>query len=178
MPTLYDLPECEDKPVDVLEYVDDKEAPIYWSEVEVEVDLKVDAQVSVSTKRREFASKGLEAEIKQAQRIVELRDDWDGEGSAGYSQATIDRAVGFLTRHVRGLWESYGIECPIPRIGPGPEGSIDIHWKQPSWELLVNIAADEHAMAAFYGDNYGVQRIRGSFDPTKFNLGIAEWLRN
>lgn len=178
MPTAYEFVECEPEPVEVSEYVDDKEAATCWPQVSVKVDAKLDAKVSVTFKRREYVSKGLEAEIKQAQRLVELRDDWDGEGSAGYSQATIDRAVGFLTKHVRGLWESYGIECPIPTIGPGPGGSIDIHWKQPTWELLVNLPADQNAMAAFYGDNYGVQTIRGNFDPTKFNLGIAEWLRN
>ena len=75
-----------------------------------------------------------------------------------------------------GLWESWGMRLPVPRIGPGPEGSIDLHWKQPSWELLVNIPADANEMATFYGDNYGVQKIRGTLDPQKFNLGIAAWL--
>ncbi len=120
----------------------------------------------------------LDAEIEQAKLLLGLGDDWDGEGSPGYSEATLDRAIAFLNAHTERLWDMYGIQPPIPSIGPGPEGSIDIHWKQPTWELLVNIPADPDKMAAFYGDNYGTQKIKGSLDPEYFNLGIAEWLAN
>jgi len=119
---------------------------------------------------------GLKAEIEQAKRILELQDDWDGVGSPGYSEDTFNRAIAFLTMEAEGLWESWGIRLPVPRIGPGPDGSIDLHWKQPSWELLVNISADANEMAVFYGDNYGAQKIRGSLDPKNFNLGIVAWL--
>lgn len=122
--------------------------------------------------------KGLKAEIEQAKRILELEDDWDGEGSSGYSEDTFNRAVAFLTTHAEWLWESCSKRSPAPRIGPGPDGSIDLHWKQPSWELLVNIPADANEMATFYGDNYEAQKIRGSLDPKNFNLGIATWLMN
>lgn len=127
---------------------------------------------------RNLNKKLLEAEIKRAKLLLELRDDWDGEGSPGYLEATIDRAIAFLNTHTERLSDMYGIQPPIPSIGPGPEGSIDIHWKQPTWELLVNIPADADKMAAFYGDNYGTQKIKGSLDPEYFNLGIAEWLAN
>lgn len=120
----------------------------------------------------------LKAEIEQARRILELEDDWDGEGSPGYSEDAFDRAVSFLTMEAEGLWESWGIPLPAPKIGPGPHGSIDLHWKQPSKELLVNIPADSNEMATFYGDNYGAEKIRGSLDPRNFNFGIAAWLVN
>jgi hypothetical protein len=125
-----------------------------------------------------FCDQQLQTEIDRAKSIVELEQDWDGEGSPGYSQHTLDRATAFLSAHMERLWNTYGIRAPIPSIGPGPDGSIDIHWKQRSWELLVNIPADANEMAAFYGDNYGTQKIKGSLDPETFNLGIAEWLAN
>jgi hypothetical protein len=120
----------------------------------------------------------LEAEIAQAKLLMGLGDNWDGEGSPGYSEATLDRAVAFVNAHTERLWDMYLVQPPIPSIGPGPEGSIDIHWKQPTWELLVNIPADVDKMASFYGDNYRTQKIKGSLDPEYFNLGIAEWLAN
>ncbi len=120
----------------------------------------------------------LNAEIKRAENILELKDDWDGEGAAAYSKDTLERAVAFLSKHVQGLWDSFNVCAPIPVIGPGPDGSIDLSWKQKAWELLVNIPADRNAMAVFYGDNYGTQKIRGSIDPRNFNLGIATWLMN
>jgi hypothetical protein len=122
---------------------------------------------------------GLEAEIERAKRILDLEDNWDGEGSPGYSEDTFHRAIAFLTTHAKWLWESCRVRLPVPRIGPGPDGTIDLHWKQPSWELLVNIPADANEPATFYGDNYGAQKIRGSLDPRNFfNLGIAAWLMN
>lgn len=120
----------------------------------------------------------LKAEIAQAKRILRLEDDWDGEGSLGYSEDTFNRATAFLTRHVKGLWERWGIRLPIPRIGPGPDGSIDLHWKLPSRELLVNISADANEVPTFYGDNYGALKNRGTLDPQNFNLEIAAWLMN
>jgi hypothetical protein len=120
----------------------------------------------------------LEAEIQKARLLLELDEDWDGEGSSGYSLATLNRAIRFVKTYAARLWSARGSEPPIPSIGPGPEGSIDIHWKQPSWELLVNIPADVNQMAAFYGDNYGTQKIKGRVNPEVFNLGIAEWLAN
>src|SRR5271165_742010 len=79
----------------------------------------------------------LKAEIEQASKMLELEDDWDGEGSQTYSRDTFNRAVAFLTRHSEQL-KPYGIRLPVPKIGPGPDGSIDLHWKRRSWELLVN----------------------------------------
>jgi hypothetical protein len=126
----------------------------------------------------EFPGADLDAEIRQAKKILQLPDDWDGQGSPRYSAVVLDRATAFLATHLREVWERFGVSCSIPKIGPGPDGSIDLHWKRPSWELLVNIPADGDAMAAFYGDNYGTQKIKGSLDPRKFNLGIATWLMN
>lgn len=119
----------------------------------------------------------LKAEIEQARTILKLADDWDEEGSPTYSKDTLDRAVAFLAAHSE-QFEKLRLHLPVPKISPGPNGSIDIHWKRQSWELLVNIPADAHEMAVFYGDNYGEQKIRGSVDPNTFNFGIAAWLMN
>jgi hypothetical protein len=120
----------------------------------------------------------LKAKIDQARKaILGLADDWDGEGSQSYSCATFDRAVTFLTAHSDYL-RQFGLDLPIPSIGPGPGGSIDLHWKRASWELLVNIPADVDKMASFYGDNYGVQKIKGNLDPKTYNTGLAAWLMN
>ncbi len=118
----------------------------------------------------------LKAEIERAGNILSLQEDWDGEGSIAYSKDTLDRAVKFLASHSDFLWKKCGLYPPVPTIGPGPEGSIDLHWRRGSWELLVNIPSDPNEMAVFYGDNYGVQKIKGSFDPNTVNVGLAAWL--
>ena len=161
MPTAETL-EWKKEAVRSLEWTSTTDDPLSWGEVCAE----------------RFSNQQLEAEIEQAKLILNLGDDWDGEGSASYSEATLERAIAFLNMHMERLWKSYGIPSPIPSIGPGPDGSIDVHWKQPTWELLVNIPGDANEMAAFYGDNYGTQKIKGSLNPECFNLGIAEWLAN
>jgi hypothetical protein len=172
MPTAQAPLEWKMEDIEIKEWPEGEDYPAIWREPRSETpnDVRIVAELDIYY--------GLQAEIEQARRILELKDDWDGEGSAGYSEETFDRAVAFLKTHMKGLWNSYGIRIPIPRIGTGPDGSIDLHWKEPSWELLVNIPADPNEMAVFYGDNYGVQKIRGSLDPNKVNLGIAAWLMN
>jgi hypothetical protein len=165
--------EWDIEPLPACDVRTDNEPPPSW------LDGPDDIVVIDEPRERQSArAKELRSEIKAASRILELEHDWDGEGSEPYSKDTLDRAVDFLKRHVNGLWESYGIECPVPRIGPALNGSVDIHWKQPKWELLVNIPAGDRSVASFYGDNYGIQTIKGSLDPDKFNLGIAEWLKS
>jgi hypothetical protein len=118
----------------------------------------------------------LKAEIEHAKTILTLTDDWDEEGSRAYSKNTLARAVDFLAAHSAKGYDLRSSYPPAPSIGPGPNGSIDLHWKQKTWELLVNIPADDGQMAVFYGDDYGAAKIRGSFDPKTVNLGIVNWL--
>src|SRR3972149_2556172 len=70
----------------------------------------------------------LDAEIESSKSILSLPDNWDGEGRPRYSQDKLDRAIAFVRTHTGLLVETFGKEPPVPRINPGPEGSIDIHW--------------------------------------------------
>ncbi len=115
----------------------------------------------------------LQAEIKRAKELLVLEQDDD---NPIYSADTLDRAIGFLDVHANKLYKMDRIYLPVPDIGPGPNGSIDLHWKRTDWELLVNIPSDANQLAGFYGDNYGAQKIRGTIDPKTPNLGIIAWL--
>ncbi len=120
------------------------------------------------------SDRDLVLEVKQSKRLLELQENWDGEGSAGYAVETLKHAVSFVrntltvTRSIR--------RVPVPEILPADEGSIDVYWKTDTYELLVNIPADVTELATFYGDDFGRLTIEGTFDPTKTNLGIITWL--
>jgi hypothetical protein len=117
----------------------------------------------------------LRAEIERAEQIM-VGTNWEEEGQL-YVKTTLDRAVAFLKMHSDFL-KPYQLQLPVPHIGAGPGGSVDLHWKREKWELLVNIPASPDELASFYGDNYGAQKIKGSVDPGTFNFGIATWLMN
>jgi len=108
--------------------------------------------------------------------LLGLQQDWDGEGSPGYSEETCERMSNFLLNHSKQLAAACGIEAPIPKILPGPNGSIDLLWKSDDYELLLNIPADLQSPASFYGDDQGNLCIKGKLDPDKINQGILQWL--
>jgi hypothetical protein len=117
----------------------------------------------------------LENAMRQSRWLLSLRDDWDDEGAQKYSSETLDRALLFLRNHMQWAREKYDAVFPIPRILPGPDGSIDLHWKCESFEVLLNIPP-EPDLASFYGDDFGNAKIQGTFDPKVFNLGLLSWL--
>jgi hypothetical protein len=114
--------------------------------------------------------------ITSSQRILDLKYDWDEQGSPGYEQATWQRACDFLVRQASFARESLGRDLPVPRILPGPHGSLDVHWKMPRFELLVNIPHDPSKPATFYGDDFGNSSIRGNLNPDEAIPGLIAWL--
>ena len=113
--------------------------------------------------------------IESSRTILDLEPD-DDHGEAGYSEETWNRAVEFVTKNAKWLWDSFGCVIDAPQILPGPDGSIDVHWDHPSFEMLINIPADPRAKAGFYGDDRGEIAIKGSIDPSRFNHGLLQWL--
>jgi hypothetical protein len=91
--------------------------------------------------------------VWRSRTILSLNDDWDEQGSPGYSEQTWKRAIQFLLRNVTLVWRRHRVPVPVPRILPGPEGSIDLHWRTPARELLINIPASPEEAASYYGDD-------------------------
>lgn len=124
----------------------------------------------------------IEDAIREAQSILDLRDDWDEAGSVAYAESTLNRAIDFLRHNALSLWESCCLRVPAPVIGPGPDGSIDIHWKTSARTLLVNIKADSSKPASFYGDDRVTRHdsannvIEGHVDISVENLWLMMWL--
>lgn len=146
----------------VLEWQAEQEEIKAWETIESESD-----------------SESLEAEIEAAhEKLTSLPDNWDGEGSAGYKTETVNSAAEFLIGQDRLLRELRGISLPVPQINAGPDGSIDLFWKQSTWELLVNVPKKGNEFASFYGEDRTGHTIKGSFDTSVPNLGVIMWLIN
>ncbi len=80
------------------------------------------------------------------------------------------------------LWEVGQIELDTPDITSGPDGSIDIHWKNPHRELLINIPENQADLANYYGRNKVGQTVEGDILPSvdsdtlKRNQWLTMWL--
>lgn len=120
----------------------------------------------------------LEAPIRASRTMLELKDNWDGDGSPRYDEETWNRAVDFVVETARGYWKNHGITAPAPRIGKGPEGSIDIHWLSPNRELLINIPPTAAESATFYGEDADDQAsvLEGRMHQLERDPWILEWL--
>jgi len=114
--------------------------------------------------------------IEASRRILALEDDWDEEGSPGYEETTWRRATNFIKEAAISYQENYGDLTVAPRILPGPDGSIDVHWKTPTREVLINIPANEETPAGYYGSSSSNVTIKGKLDPSVRNLWLLLWL--
>lgn len=129
-----------------------------------------------SWERLPAALSGVCDAIRASRSLLDLLDDWDEAGSPAIKGITWQRAVGFLARYARLLWDRFDKVVETPAIVPGPDGSIDLHWKSASHELLVNIPVASDGKVGFYGDDYNDCYIKGKFDPIDANEGILIWL--
>jgi len=71
--------------------------------------------------------------VKKSEYILEIEDNWDGEGSPGYSESTWKKAINFIYLYAEEIWNKLNINISPPDILPGPEGSIDLHWKEDNY---------------------------------------------
>lgn len=119
----------------------------------------------------------LAAEIERSRSLLSLRDDWDEEGSPGYAEATRHRAVALLLHNATRLWQQDRISVQAPTVRKGPAGSIDLDWRMPNRELLINVPTDPVESATYYGDDgSGGHRIKGALDTSADNRWLLRWL--
>ena len=115
--------------------------------------------------------------IQSSRAVLELKEDWDGEGASAITRETWQRAVTFLRRNVLALWERNGIQVESPSIVPLNDGSLDIHWKVARRELLVNVPPEPGKRATDFGDNrQGGNVVEGDLDIDAHNHWLLVWL--
>lgn len=115
--------------------------------------------------------------LESSRPMLDLQEDWDGQGSPGYREATWRRASDFLLGSALRLWQECDARTPAPTVRKGPWGSIDLHWKTPTRELLINVPADPTEPADYYGDDGSDgQPIKGTLDLEQDGDHLLRWL--
>ena len=120
--------------------------------------------------------KFLREAINKSRNILELKDNWDDEGSVGFSEFTWRRAEGFLMKNAMRLWRSHQKCFDPPKISGGPEGSIDLHWKTDNRELLINIPASSEDPIGYYGDDRAEETTDAVRGKDLESSPDAEWI--
>lgn len=114
--------------------------------------------------------------IKEAESILNLKEDWDDEGAKIILRETFDKMSKFLLRQEDLFFEKYSWKFSIPDIAPSPDGSIDVHWKEEKFEILVNIHPHPNKTMSYYGDDQSGNSIKGYFHHINVGL-IIDWLK-
>ena len=109
--------------------------------------------------------------IKYSENILTLEDNWDTEGSKSFLETTWKAAAIFLIEYSKQVNNTFGYVIDVPKIYPGPNGSIDIDWETSNYGLIINIA-DGGDLATYYGDNKNRQMTEGVFNPLNFNIHL------
>src|SRR5947207_818979 len=106
--------------------------------------------------------------VRRSLSIAELEDDWDGEGSPGYSIETLDRALEFVMGTI-------GTTSPPPQINPGNAGSIDLYWENANRYLLINFPVGQGEPSYYGEDRYG-STTGGVIKSNSMGRQVAAWL--
>jgi hypothetical protein len=114
--------------------------------------------------------------IAESEYILALGDDFDDSGTPAYTRAALDRATRFLREFAAAAFREFRCHLVAPYIDPGPNGSIDLHWKRGSFELLVNVPIDPDRHPTYYGDDYGVSTVKGEINSIVSRRTLAYWL--
>ena len=131
-----------------------------------------------SARRAEFEV-ALQRAAARAESMAALEDNWDGEGSPGYQQETLDRAVALARRSgVAAADRRLDSALPVPAFAKGPDGSVDVLWWNADRRLLINVPADDEAPVTFHGfaTGHADRETRGRLPLQADNAWLVSWL--
>lgn len=116
--------------------------------------------------------------LERSRAMLALGDDWDGEGSPGYDEATWHRAAQLVVDAATARHRQRNADIPLPIISKGDEGSIDVQWRTPHRNVLINVPAALDEPATFYAhDDENPQRdFGGEVAPGERNERLLAWL--
>lgn len=107
--------------------------------------------------------------------LLSLPRDFDGEGSEAYTKGAVERAISFVKKLAISAWKVNHAIVPVPNILAGPDGSIDVCWKEDAFSLLINFPPSGEELASYHGhDNLG-NTTEGCFDGSKLDQVFLFW---
>jgi len=93
---------------------------------------------------------GVRQEIQESRRLLQYEDDWDGEGSPGYLEATWQETVEFVLQLLARLADEYAVRHQAMEIMPGTCGNIDVEIEFADHRLLFSVPRDPGTPIRFF----------------------------
>jgi len=109
--------------------------------------------------------------LEKAKYILELSDNWDDEGAQGYTKQSLDAASDFLLNYYNWLNSKHTGEFYLPNMFHGPNGTIDLDWREDEIRLLINIDLNKNT-GSFYADTPNNQSTEGTFKLNNINFNL------
>jgi hypothetical protein len=109
-----------------------------------------------------ITNKELESVLLEGTYILELKDDWDDEGSVGYTLESWKAGAYFIINFNKWIKGIFSGSLHLPKMHHGPKGTIDIAWHEDNFRLFVNIDFDNNK-GTFYSDTPKKQFSEGEF---------------
>lgn len=105
----------------------------------------------------------LEESIEKSKYILELKDDWDDEGSPAYNKEVYDKCIDWVVNYFKRA-------DLVPDIYHGPEGGIDVLAENDKYRLFFYLHPNKEC--SFYKDYKTDKNIfeHGYFDFIYTNL--------
>ncbi len=145
------------------------------------IELIINDSIFSLKRKRQIENDDFENKInKIVDYISSLKPNWDGDGSIPYERITLDRMKSFVFNLRKKLFYRFNVSLIFPYIMPGPEGSIDIHWKNDRYTLLINIPNNnnEEITIAGYENKFKNRKnvIKRSTDYQTALRVLSQWL--
>lgn len=116
-------------------------------------------------------------ELKEAQSMLNLEDDWDGLGAKKISAALFDLMAKSVYSYSKRVQPICLLRMDV-EISAVPDGSIDVAWYGPKARLLMNFKEKNHQpWLYFYATKQDrSEHIKGKIDPTKTEEFLVTWI--
>lgn len=120
---------------------------------------------------------GLADEVADSESLLALEDDWDGEGSPGYSAETWQRGVALLLEIASHLRDVHHLRLSEAEVMPGSYGNIDIELRLPDRMLIFSVPADQDLPVRYYGHDASRRNTtKGLLDLGAGSQWLSGWL--
>lgn len=117
------------------------------------------------------------AAVNESGALLELPDDWDGNGTPGYSEQTWTRAAEVLIAFAALLAANNGVIVEDGEILPSANGGLDIDARSGDRQLLFSVSSDPLREVRFYGDDgRRGKQVKATRDPSTIPNWLLVWM--